>query len=136
LSRSVYNCGEYYELLQCQTNCIVITVCVHGDIRLINGQTSYEGRVEVCLNNAWGTVCDDFWDSNDASVVCRQAGFSDQNASALQLSPFGQGTDPILLDDVRCIGTESRLIDCPYTSTHNCIHLEDAGVRCQPSKPH
>ena len=121
-----------YELLH--TNYILIAVCVHGDIRLINGQTAYEGRVEVCLNNAWGTVCDDFWDNNDARVVCRQAGFSDQNATALQLSPFGQGTDPILLDDVRCTGTESRLIDCPYTATHNCIHLEDAGVRCQPSK--
>ena len=92
----------------------------------------FEGRVEVCVNNAWGTVCDDFWDSNDARVVCRQAGFSDQNATARSRAFFGQGTDPIVLDDVRCIGTESRLIDCPYTATHNCVHFEDAGVTCQP----
>ena len=92
----------------------------------------YEGRVEVCVNNAWGTVCDDFWDNNDARVVCRQAGFSDQNATARTFAFFGQGTDPIVLDDVQCTGTETRLIDCPYTATHNCIHLEDAGVMCQP----
>ena len=111
-----------------------VTVCVNGDIRLVDGSTMYEGRVEVCVNNAWGTVCDDFWDNNDARVVCRQAGFSDQNATARSFAFFGQGSDPIVLDDVRCTGTESRLIDCPYNPTHNCIHFEDAGVTCQPSK--
>ena len=107
---------------------------MNGDIRLVDGSTQYEGRVEVCVNNAWGTVCDDFWDNTDASVVCRQAGFSDRNATARSFAFFGQGTDPIVLDDVRCTGTESRLIDCPYNPTHNCIHFEDAGVTCQPCK--
>ena len=46
---------------------------------------------------------------------------------------FGQGTVPILLDNVGCRGTESRLIDCTYSShTLDCNHREDAGVTCQP----
>ena len=46
---------------------------------------------------------------------------------------FGQGTVPILLDDLRCTNTESRLIDCPYTAIDNCGHSEDAGVTCTTS---
>jgi len=50
--------------------------CTDGAIRLADGPTSYQGRVEVCLNQEWGSVCDSNWTTTDANVACRQLGFS------------------------------------------------------------
>jgi len=100
----------------------------------VNGDTEYEGRVEICVGGQWGTVCDDLWDRIDAGVACAQLGYARRDAVAYYSAHFGQGTGSIHLDNLRCNGAELMLINCPHppVGVHNCYHGEDAGVRCQP----
>ena len=104
----------------------------HYFVGLVNGNCPNQGRVEVYHNGAWGTVCDDFWSSDDAEVVCKQLGYQTEGAIAFGRATFGQGTGSIILDNLNCNGNESNIFDCPHNgeTIHNCGHDEDAGVFC------
>ena len=98
-------------------------------IRLRNGRNEKEGRVEIYWNNQWSTVCDDLWDDNGATVICKQLGYS--RGSSRVSAYFGEGSGLILLDNVNCNGGESAIFDCVYRfGEHDCAHSEDGGVVC------
>ncbi|XP_073430063.1 scavenger receptor cysteine-rich domain-containing group B protein isoform X3 [Dendrobates tinctorius] len=102
-----------------------------GSIRLVNGSHRCEGRLEIFFLLQWGTVCDDAWDLKAAKVVCRSLGCGTA-MKAWGEAWYGQGTGIIFLDNVKCHGNESSLLQCSYIrwNVHNCDHSEDAGVKC------
>ena len=110
--------------------------CIEGNVRLAGGDGS-SGRVQVCLDGQWGTVCDDGWDSNDATTVCRQLGYTDISKIMTQINIgiilyqwctlltieraiptrgaySGVGSGPIHLSRAECRNNDTRLIDCSY----------------------
>ena len=100
-------------------------------VRLVNGPTKFEGRVEVHHNGVWGTVCDDRWDLNDAQVVCSELDYG--NAVAARPRAFyGRGSGQIWLDNVNCAGTEWTIGNCSHGGwgIEDCGHHEDASVKC------
>ena len=106
--------------------------CTGIIVRLVGGRLHNEGRVEVNYNGEWGTVCDDGWDNTDAGVVCRQLGLGTSGIS-YRRAFFAQGSGPIWLDNVDCIGNESTLASCGHLGVNiirSCGHWEDVGVRC------
>ncbi|XP_069829425.1 scavenger receptor cysteine-rich domain-containing group B protein-like [Dendropsophus ebraccatus] len=100
-------------------------------VRLVGGNSSCSGRVEVFYNQAWGTVCDDTWDVSDAHVVCRHVG-----CGPAQRAPgaayFSPGSGSIWLEKLFCNGTETSLSQCGGVLSKNslCTHSQDAGVIC------
>ena len=137
--------GEEESLLDCPNtmihNClhiedagVICQGCVAGHIRLSNGFRTSEGRVEVCRNNVWGTICDIAWGQEDATVVCRQLGWSITGAVAQTGNFYGPTADtmvPIYAYNFGCTSTEQGLVDCPFLeATGNCLHSQDAGVQC------
>lgn len=123
-------------------------VCEEGSIRLRSGSSQYEGRLEICNRNSWGTVCDDGWSSKDAYVACKQLGYSAIGtiqfllnhfsnvlligSRATRNSLYGPGTGPVHFTHFQCSGYENTLSECRYLADSGlCTHDEDAGVACE-----
>ncbi len=49
--------------------------CTNGNLRLANPLSENSGRIEICMNRAWGTICDSAWQAQDNAVACRQLGY-------------------------------------------------------------
>ena len=116
-----------------------------GDLRLVDGTMTdpgnngdpSEGRLELFYDGEWCTICDDYWNEDEADVACRLLGFeggSVEDWERFRNSFFPQGApgQTIVLDDLRCSGDESSLLECRNrgVGVHNCLHFEDVGLRC------
>ncbi|XP_054552754.1 antigen WC1.1-like [Talpa occidentalis] len=100
-------------------------------LRLVNGGHPCAGRVEILHEGYWGTICDDGWDLPDAHVVCRQLGCGEA-MEAKAKAYFGEGSGPVWLSNLQCIGQESHVWKCWSRGwgQNFCFHSKDAGVIC------
>ncbi|VDD81743.1 unnamed protein product [Mesocestoides corti] len=105
---------------------------IDGDLKLLDGDNFASGTVAVYRGYEWGRICDDNWSIREANVVCRQLGLGFA-VRAMKRNQFHSVTGrKYFMDNVRCLGNETRLIDCKFDgwARHDCAENEDAGVQC------
>uniref|UniRef100_A0A8C8UB53 CD163 antigen n=1 Tax=Peromyscus maniculatus bairdii TaxID=230844 RepID=A0A8C8UB53_PERMB len=129
---SLWQCKNWqWGALSCDHSKEAQVTCSDLSLRVTDGVSKCSGRLEVKFQGEWGTVCDDDWDSQDASVVCKQLGCPTA-ITAIGRVNASEGSGPIWLDDIFCNGDESALWECRHREwgKHNCHHREDTGVTC------
>ena len=105
-------------------------------VRLVDGSTKFEGRVEVYHNNRWGAVCSRGWDVNDAHVLCSQLGFGRAITVTERLLDREDRTKT-WLSHLNCAGNESTLENCSHPGWgYNSYCSYGASVRCSSGKYH
>ncbi|XP_064372458.1 scavenger receptor cysteine-rich domain-containing protein SCART1-like [Dromaius novaehollandiae] len=146
--RDSFHCnGTESHLGQCPVTALGASPCSHDNdagvfcsgpsesLRLVDGGSRCDGRVEMSLHGVWGRVLDDQWDMDDASVVCRQLQCGEAERAYNPPKPE-RGTGPVGLRRVRCAGEETRLALC-NTSLLEAAPAgiaEDVGVVCSGSR--
>ena len=65
---------------------VVYGSCTHGAVQLVGGSTTNQGRLEVCVGQTWGTVCQYGFYNYDVKVVCRQLGYDVDQPGASECS--------------------------------------------------
>ncbi|XP_030048591.1 deleted in malignant brain tumors 1 protein-like [Microcaecilia unicolor] len=141
LPRSMFCSGTESSVSQCASKKMTLQPYQHiyiecsdsgvSGVRLVDGDSSCSGRVEVNYSNAWGTVCDYRWDIEDATVVCRELGCGSA-VEAPRGARFKAGSGPVWLKAVFCSGNEAKFSQCgsEMSDRYPCDHSRDAGVIC------
>jgi len=114
----------------CEHSEDVSVSCMPSTVRLVEGPSPQEGRLEVLHDGIWGTVCGDYFNDAAARIVCLMLGYG--NFGHFLSRSYGAGSGQIWLDDVQCNGTETDIADCQHNGwgVHNCDHDEDVSVSC------
>ena len=100
-------------------------------MRLVNGSSPAEGRIEVFYQGKWGTVCGTNATFDLAIVACRQLGY--RETVALKTNAyFGRGSGPVWLEPACYAGMNSTVVDCIHAGWGEtaCDHSQDVGVIC------
>ncbi|XP_058864817.1 scavenger receptor cysteine-rich type 1 protein M130-like [Acipenser ruthenus] len=134
--------GKEPQISKCLTSASKKQSCTHRndvglvcfgytEYRLVGGPDSCSGRVELQYDGQWGTVCDRYWDLQDATVLCKQlnCGYA---VSVPGQAWFGQGSGDVRADIFDCDGSETHISNCSISAwgRGNCTHSNDAGVNC------
>nr|CAH0101414.1 unnamed protein product [Daphnia galeata] len=106
---------------------------LEGMVRIVDGVLENEGNVEIYHSGKWGSICDDEWDIREATVVCRELGYSDV-VQETHNSMYGPARYPFWMDNLYCVGGENNLTDCRFDGwgISDCEESEAAGVICKP----
>uniref|UniRef100_A0A8C3SR62 SRCR domain-containing protein n=1 Tax=Chelydra serpentina TaxID=8475 RepID=A0A8C3SR62_CHESE len=131
-------CSRNAGLMTPDAQCVTLSCWGLGyseSLRLLNGESRCDGRVEISLRGVWSRVLDDQWDMDDASVVCRELQCEDAE-KAYNPPKSGRGTGPVGLRSVQCAGNETRLTRCNISAFEpaQARITEDAGVVCSGSR--
>ncbi|XP_064397350.1 neurotrypsin-like [Halichondria panicea] len=98
---------------------------IDGAMRLVGGSTVSEGRLEICHNGQWGTICNQGWTDSRAAQVCSTLGLPTYNAT---LHQFNGGAGSVYT--YNCTTMDSDISNCIQESS--CAHSMDVGVKCLP----
>ena len=106
-------------------------------VRVSDGVSPNQGRVELFVDNEWQSLCDFWWNIEAATVVCKMLGFP-AASGATRGSAFGIGSASMWLHEFACDGSENHLLECPmdkyyppdYLSYFCSDSIDEAGVTC------
>lgn len=104
-------------------------------IRLLGGKTPTEGRLQVKINEEWGTVCNYAWNIKNAALICHQLGLAlnpnDWNLERSEV-PMAGISERIVLSNVQCENYDTDITKCKAERDfeNSCSHDNDVGVRC------
>jgi hypothetical protein len=119
--------SSYYDVgVRCGT-----VGCADGVTRLMEGETEFEGRLEMCLSGRWGTIGGDGWTDTNSQVVCHDFGYDANDEPANKSTPMAP-SKPLYYYSVKCSSQDLSLLECGFTEYTDYTKVYPrAIVKCQ-----